>query len=107
MSPPAPSAIRDLSNRRAWAEGLAPDAICLDAEGAIWVGAADVRLATGRQDSPGGAVVRVREGGEVLAPVEHDRPIFGCALGGPDRMTLMLLANEWLGAEVGAGAAGR
>jgi sugar lactone lactonase YvrE len=25
-----------LSNRRVWAEGLAPDGICLDAEGAVW-----------------------------------------------------------------------
>jgi sugar lactone lactonase YvrE len=88
-----------LSNRRVWAEGLAPDAICLDADGAIWAGAADVRLATGRDDSPGGAVVRVREGGEVLARVEHDRPIYGCALGGPDRRTLFLLAAEWRGVQ--------
>jgi sugar lactone lactonase YvrE len=88
-----------LSNRRVWAEGLAPDAISLDADGAIWAGAADVHLATGREDSPGGAVVRVREGGEVLARVEHDRPIYGCALGGPDRQSLFLLAAEWRGTE--------
>lgn len=88
-----------LSNRRLWADGLAPDAICLDAEGAIWAGAADVRLATGRDDSPGGALVRIREGGEVLARVEHDRPVYGCALGGPDRRTLFLIAAEWWGTE--------
>lgn len=29
-------------------------------------------------DLPGGALVRTREGGEVLARVEHDRPIYGC-----------------------------
>jgi sugar lactone lactonase YvrE len=91
-----------LSGRRVWAERLAPDAICLDAEWAIWAGAADVRLATGRDDSPGGALVRAREGGEVLARVEHDRPIYGCALGGPDRRTLFLLAAEWRGIALGS-----
>ena len=88
-----------LSNRRVWAEGLAPDAICMDSDGAIWAQAADVRLVTGRDDSPGGAVARIREGGEVLNRVEHDRPIFGCALGGPDRKTLFLLAAEWRGTD--------
>ena len=79
-----------LSNRRVWAEGLGPDAICMDAEGAIWV-------QTG--DSPEGAVVRIREGGEVLQRIEHDRAIFGAMLGGPDRKTLFLLAAEWRGIE--------
>ena len=69
-----------LSNRRVWAEGLGPDGISLDTEGAIWVGAGDTRLSTGRADSPGGAVVRIREGG-------------------PDRKTLFLLAAEWRGVE--------
>ena len=53
-----------LSNRRVWAEGLLPDAICMDVEGAIWTGT-----------NPAGAVVRVREGGEVLQRIEHDRAI--------------------------------
>ena len=89
-----------LSNRRVWAEGLAPDGICLDAEGAVWVGAADVRLASGRDDAPRGAVVRIREGGALLQRIEHnDREIFACMLGGPDRQTLFLLANEWRGIE--------
>ena len=79
-----------LSNRGVWAEGLGPDAICMDAEGAIWV-------QTG--DSPEGAVVRIREGGEVLQRIEHDRAIFGAMLGGPDRKTLFLLAAEWRGIE--------
>ena len=55
-----------LSNRGVWAEGLGPDAICMDAEGAIWVGAGDTRVSTGRDDSPGGAVVRIREGGRAV-----------------------------------------
>src|SRR2546421_1125426 len=40
-----------LSNRRVWAEGLAPDAICMDAEGAIWVQTAATRSHTGRDDA--------------------------------------------------------
>lgn len=78
---------------------LGPDAICMDADGAMWVQTADTRAHTGREDSPGGAVVRIGEGGQVLCRVEHDRPIFGCALGGPDRTTLFLLAAEWRGTD--------
>jgi sugar lactone lactonase YvrE len=88
-----------LSNRRVWAEGVAPDAICLDADGAIWVGTRDTRRPPSREGSLAGSVVRVREGGEVLDRVDHDRPIYGCALGGPDRGTLFLLAAEWRGPE--------
>lgn len=76
----------NLTNRRVWAEGLGPDAICMDVEGAIWSGT-----------SPAGAVVRVREGGEVLQRIEHDRAIIGVMLGGPDRKTLFQLGVEWLG----------
>lgn len=71
----------------------------MDADTAIWVGTADTRISTGRDDSPGGAVVRVRQGGEVLSRVEHDRPIFGRALGGPDPRTLFLLASQWRGTD--------
>ena len=88
-----------LSNRRMWAEGLGPDAICMDTEGAIWTGTGDTRVSTGRDDSPGGAVARVREGGEELNRVEHDRSILGCALGGPHRTTLFLVATEWRGTD--------
>jgi sugar lactone lactonase YvrE len=88
-----------LSNRRVWAEGLGPDGICMDAEGAVWVQTADTRTHTGRDDAPEGAVVRVREGGEVRERIEHDRAIFAAMLGGPDRKTLFLLAAEWRGIE--------
>lgn len=87
-----------LSNRRVWAEGLAPDAICMDADGAVWVGTPDTRP-SGPDDPRRGAVARVRQGGEELARVECDRPIFGCALGGQDRTTLFLLAAQWRGPE--------
>src|SRR6266849_2182666 len=88
-----------LSNRRVWAEGLLPDAICMDAEGAIWVGTAATFAHTRRVGTPAGAVVRVREGGEVLQRIEYDRAIFAAMLGGPDQKTLFLLAAEWRGIE--------
>ncbi|WP_262285769.1 SMP-30/gluconolactonase/LRE family protein [Micromonospora sp. MA102] len=88
-----------LFNRRTWADGLAPDGICMDADGAIWAGAADVAIATGRADSPQGAVVRVHEGGKVTDRIEHDQVIFATMLGGPDRTTLFLLAAEFRGVE--------
>jgi sugar lactone lactonase YvrE len=88
-----------LSNRRVWAESLLPDGICLDADGAIWVQTAATFTHTRREDTPAGAVVRIREGGEVLQRIEHDRAIFATMLGGPDRTTLFLLAAEWRGLE--------
>ncbi len=88
-----------LTNRRVWAENVAPDGICIDAEGAIWTGAADVRAMTGRETDPGGAAVRVREGGQVLDRVEFDRPGFSFTLGGPDRRTLFIVGQEWRGFE--------
>jgi sugar lactone lactonase YvrE len=77
-----------LSNRRVWAEldHGAPDGICLDAEGAVWYG-----------DVPNKCCVRVREGGEVLQTIELDRGCFACALGGPARSTLFMVATEWGG----------
>jgi len=74
-----------LSSRRVFAEGLGPDGICLDAEGAVWVGTADY------------SVVRVAEGGEVLQRVElpENRAPFALMLGGPDRLTLFIMTAEW------------
>ena len=77
-----------LSDRRVWAElgdGV-PDGICADAENAVWYA-----------DVPGKRCVRVREGGAVLAAVELDRGCFACALGGPDRSTLFMIATGWSG----------
>jgi sugar lactone lactonase YvrE len=77
-----------LSNRRVWADlqGGVPDGICLDAEGALWYA-----------DVPNKRCVRVREGGEVLQTIELDRGCFACILGGVDKQTLFLMANEWRG----------
>jgi sugar lactone lactonase YvrE len=71
-----------LSNRRVFADGLGPDGICLDAEGAIWV-------STG-----GSGVVRVADGGKILQQVDlpEERAPFAIALGGN---TLFVLTAEW------------
>jgi len=73
-----------LSNRRVFADGVAPDGICLDVEGAVWV-------------STGFSVARVAEGGEVLQRVElpEGRAPFALMLGGPDRRTLFICTAEW------------
>jgi sugar lactone lactonase YvrE len=78
-----------LSHRRVFADGLGPDGICLDAEGAVWV-------STG-----GNSVVRVAEGGEVLHRVElaENRAPFALMLGGEDRRTLFILTAEWRAAD--------
>src|ERR671910_461241 len=88
-----------LSNQRVWADldSGVPDGICLDAEGAVWYG-----------DVPNKRCVRVREGGEVLQTIELDRGCFACMLGGADKQTLFLIANEWSGSEgMGVAAMGQ
>jgi sugar lactone lactonase YvrE len=74
-----------LSGRRVFAEGLGPDGITMDAEGAVWAG------------SGGFGVARVAEGGEVLQRVAlpEGRAPFALMLGGPDRRTLFILTAEW------------
>ena len=77
-----------LSGRRIWAdlgEGT-PDGICTDAQNAVWYA-----------DVPGRRCARVAEGGTVLQTVELDRGGFACALGGPGKATLFIVAAEWRG----------
>jgi len=76
-----------LSRRRVWAEGVWPDGICLDADGAIWTG------------SWNNECVRVAEGGEILDRIQLDRPCFATMLGGPERCTLFMMANQFLGVD--------
>jgi sugar lactone lactonase YvrE len=75
----------DLSNHRVFArleEGGAPDGICLDAEGAVWVASPTTH-----------AFLRVRQGGEVTDRIPTgDRPAIACMLGGEDRRTLYLIS---------------
>jgi sugar lactone lactonase YvrE len=88
-----------LSNRRVWAAfgeeptatetaelmaqiKVAPDGICLDAEGCVWVA-----------DGLGNRVLRVGEGGEVTETISTgDLGAFACMLGGDDGRTLFLCA---------------
>jgi sugar lactone lactonase YvrE len=75
-----------LSNRRTWADlpERAPDGICLDADGAVWVANAN-----------SSECVRVAEGGEILTTIDTgDRRCFACMLGGPDRKTLFMCVAE-------------
>ena len=78
-----------LSNRRVWAEGVGPDGITLDADGAIWCSSA-----MGALDC-----ARVHEGGKIDERFELDRFCFACALGGPDGRSLFMLAADWRGVE--------
>jgi sugar lactone lactonase YvrE len=77
-----------LANRRVWADlgtGV-PDGICIDSENAVWYA-----------DVPNERCVRVREGGEILQTIVLDRGCFACALGGPHRKTLFVVAAAWRG----------
>ena len=71
-----------LSNRRAWARvGMrAPDGICLDANGNVWIANAIAP-----------ECVLIGPGGNVMATVETDQPCFACMLGGADRRTLYMM----------------
>jgi len=77
-----------LRRRRVWADlgDGTPDGICTDAENAVWYA-----------DVPAKQCVRVAEGGKVLRIVELDRGGFACALGGPGKATLFIVAAEWRG----------
>ncbi len=74
-----------LTGRRLWAnlKSLAPDGICLDAEGGIWL------AAPGR-----GRVVRVLEGGKITHIVKVENDAYACMLGGPDRQTLFVATSK-------------
>ncbi len=88
-----------LGNRRTWAAfgepptatdfggamaqlEVAPDGICLDAEGCVWFA-----------DAFGNRVVRTREGGEIVEEISTgDLGVFACMLGGGNGRTLFMCA---------------
>jgi len=89
----------ELANRRIWAEvGLrAPDGICLDAEGNVWVANAIAP-----------ECVLVAPGGDILATVETSRNCYACMLGGDDgRDLFMVTAESSDPREAGAARTGR
>jgi sugar lactone lactonase YvrE len=71
-----------LSNRRAWAPvGMrAPDGICLDADGHVWIANAIAP-----------ECVLFAPGGAIVATVTTDQPCFACMLGGDDGRTLFMM----------------
>jgi sugar lactone lactonase YvrE len=72
-----------LSNRRVWAPlkeaMVAPDGICVDAKGGIWVANALAPV-----------VIRVEEGGQVTDTVTTSQNAYACALGGPEGRHLLI-----------------
>lgn len=81
-----------LHNRRVWASlpGVRPDAMCLDAEGAIWMGTTNQNV-----------FLRVAKGGEILERIETDEGSWGVMLGGEDGRTLYLSTTPNVDPEVG------
>jgi sugar lactone lactonase YvrE len=71
-----------LTGRREWAAlpGVAPDGICLCADGTVWVA-----------NALGAECLRVAEGGEILERVTTSQGCFACMLGDEDRQTLYLV----------------
>lgn len=74
-----------LANRRVWAQvgQRAPDGICLDADGNLWVANA---LAP--------ECVRFARGGEVLQVVETSQNCYACMLGGADGRDLFMVTAQ-------------
>lgn len=73
-----------LSNPRVWAalgeRFVAPDGICADPQGGVWVA-----------NALGPQVLRVAEGGELMDVVETGQLAYACAIGGSDGRTLFAM----------------
>lgn len=76
-----------LHDRRVWADlgGRAPDGICLDADGDVWVA-----------NPLAPECFLVAEDGGVVDVVDTGEPCYACALGGPDGRTLFTLTAPGL-----------
>ena len=84
-----------LTNRRVWAMlGMrAPDGICLDANGHVWIANAIAP-----------ECLLIAPAGEIVATVQTDQPCFACMLGGPDRRTLYMMTAPSSSADVASAA---
>lgn len=71
-----------LTGRRVWAQltGCAPDGICLDAHGRVWVA-----------NATAAECILVSEGGAIVDRVATTQHCFACMLGDPDRRTLYVM----------------
>lgn len=75
-----------LSNRRVWADlsmRAAPDGICLNADGNVWVA-----------NALGAECLLIAPGGEILQSVITTQNCYACALGGADGRDLFMLTAE-------------
>jgi sugar lactone lactonase YvrE len=63
-------------------EGVLPDGICLDTEGAVWAATC------------GPSVIRVKEGGEITQRIDLQNLSFAVMLGGTDRKTLFICTSH-------------
>jgi sugar lactone lactonase YvrE len=84
-----------LSNRRVWAQvGMrAPDGICLDADGHVWIANAIAH-----------ECVLFAPGGAIVSTVSTDQPCYACMLGGDDGRTLFMMTAPSSLAEVASAA---
>jgi sugar lactone lactonase YvrE len=82
-----------LTNRREWASlGYhAPDGICLDADGNIWV-----------SNPLAPECVLYAQGGAAIEKIETGQPCFACMLGGPEGRHLFMLTAKTSAAEEAA-----
>ena len=89
-----------LSNRRIFADlpGVVPDGICLDAEGAVWVGHARAPQC-----------LRVFDGGKIdtIIHTAEGRHDYACMLGGAERRTLLLCTSATRGPDSATARTGR
>jgi sugar lactone lactonase YvrE len=101
----------DLSDRRVFAtlpNGAAPDGICLDSEGAVWVASPVAVGASGVTSGPG--VLRITPGGEAThrVPMQPGRRALACTFGGPGRSTLYICTTpDFSGAAAESAGEGR
>jgi sugar lactone lactonase YvrE len=90
---------KTLSDRRVWAPlpGVAPDGICLDENGQVWVA-----------NALGAEVILVAEGGNVVQRVTTSQFCYACMLGGSDGRTLFALtASSSHGRDASAARTGK